>query len=292
MAQRKRTTKSAEQDEWNTPLAEQPSFTTPTTTGMTIDQADAQAEAEEFEFQEQEVEPKPKPKKKTDAALPTVFTAASDTYLKADTLEGRYRLAKAFIAGGMVPKGYRTPEQVFAGLEYARELQLKPLVGLRNIAVINGSPSIWGDAPLALVRRSKQLEYIQEFLFDKDFEKICFANKNINAEAYGAVCITKRKEDPEAKETWFTMDDAKRAGLLGRDNVWKTYPRRMLQMRARSQNLKDNFSDCLMGIEIAEYDYNYIPQAGLQERTINRRGEQVIDVAKTMNEKLMEGDNE
>jgi hypothetical protein len=47
------------------------------------------------------------------------------------------------------------------------------------------------------------------------------------------------------------MEDAKRAGLLGKDN-WKNYPRRMLQMRARSWALRDCFSDVLLGMRLAE----------------------------------------
>jgi hypothetical protein len=56
------------------------------------------------------------------------------------------------------------------------------------------------------------------------------------------------------------MDDAKFAKLLGK-GVWQVYPKRMLQMRARSQNLKDNFPDVLMGSAIAEYDLNIDPSS-------------------------------
>lgn len=216
------------------------------------------------------------------------IVALEHNYLDSPTLDGRYRLASAFFKGGMVPKSYTSPAAVFSGLELARELRLKPLVGLRNIAVINGHPSVWGDLPLALVRRSGSMAMIFEFIFDKDLNEICFANKNINASPYGAVCRTKRLGDEFIKETWFTMDDAKQAGLLGRDNPWKTYPRRMLQMRARSQNLKDNFSDVLLGISIAEYDFNYMPNQteNHYKGKIAHNGTVVRDVASELNETI------
>jgi hypothetical protein len=210
-----------------------------------------------------------------------------DKYLTSDSLEGRYRLAKAFIAGGMVPKSYNTPEQVFAGLEFARELGLKPLTGLRSIAVINGTPSIFGDLPLALVRRAGLIVSITEYCFDKDYNKISFDNKNLNAPAYGAVCVTKRINNEYTHETTFTLDDAKKAGLLDKSGPWKTYPKRMLQMRARSQNLKDQFSDALFNISIAEYDFNYMPrESGPVKNLISFKGEEIVNTSEVINSTL------
>ena len=42
--------------------------------------------------------------------------------------------------------------------------------------------------------------------------------------------------------------DAKRAGLWTKAGPWQTYPRRMLQMRARSFALRDAFPDVLKGL--------------------------------------------
>lgn len=207
-------------------------------------------------------------------------------YLQSETIEEKFRWASAYIKGGMVPQSFKTPAQVLAGLEFAKELNVPPLVALRNIAVINGTPSIWGELPLALVRKSEKLEWITEILFDKDFKEISFDNKNLTSEVFGALCKTKRVGEPEPNETWFTFDDAKQANLTGR-GVWKSYPRRMLQMRARSQNLKDNFSDALTGIAIAEYDYNYMPNyQNKSARNVNHSGEEVRDVASEINKQL------
>ena len=49
----------------------------------------------------------------------------------------------------------------------------------------------------------------------------------------------------------FSKQDAMAAGLWGR-NAWKTYPNRMLQVRARSFAIRDAFPDALMGLAVAE----------------------------------------
>ena len=48
------------------------------------------------------------------------------------------------------------------------------------------------------------------------------------------------------------LDDAKRAGLLGKKGPWTEYPQRMLQMRARSWALRDGFADVLKGLSVRE----------------------------------------
>lgn len=211
----------------------------------------------------------------TKRQLQTDVKALESGSLIGSTLTERYRIAKAYYQGGMVPKSYKSAEQVMAGMQFAIELGLQPLTGLRNIAVINGNPSLWGDLPLALVRKSGKLVSIQEKIFDEEDKEINIENPL--GKPYLSVCETARKNEDgtiSKMTTFFTMDDAKRAGLLGRDNVWQTYPRRMLQMRARSQNLKDHFGDILLGASIAEYDYNYQPSEN-EFKDVTPQGEEI-----------------
>lgn len=255
---------------------------------MQTDMADYQAEQEEVEqIEETQKNEEPNQKEMTphQPEQKTLTTSTTGVeYLASKSIEEKFRWASAYLKGGMVPASYKNPTQVMVGLEYARELEVPPLVGIRNIAVIKGTPSIWGELPLALVKRSGKLESKSEFCFDKDLKKICWENGNITAEVYGAYCRTMRVGDEDELETWFTLDDAKRAGLLGRDNVWKTYPRRMLQMRARSQNLKDNFPDVLLGLSIAEYDWNVIPSRDASEINVGRNGVEKRDIASELND--------
>jgi len=172
-----------------------------------------------------------------------------------------WRLAKMYSDSGILPKAYDKPEKVMTGMQYALELGLKPLSSLRQIAVIHGTPSVFGDLPLSLALSKGLVESLDEYWIDKDGKKICAANNNLTAEVFAAVCIMKRKGDPIPIETFFTKDEANKAGLF-KNAVWTSYTKRMLRYRARSQALKDKFPDALNGLAIAEYDHNYLPEAG------------------------------
>jgi hypothetical protein len=106
---------------------------------------------------------------------------------------------------------------------------------MQNIAVINGRPSLWGDALLALCKASPVCEYILE-----------------ECDGQVAVCTAKRRGDPAPVVREFSMEDAKRAGLAGKQGPWTQYPKRMLQMRARGYCLRDAFPDVLKGMAVAE----------------------------------------
>jgi hypothetical protein len=135
----------------------------------------------------------------------------------------------------IVPKDYQgKPGNVLVAIQWGMEIGLQPMQAMQNIAVINGRPSIWGDAMIALVRACPAFEYINETQDDKQ-----------------ATCIIKRKGEPEAVRT-FSLEDAKRAGLTGKSGPWTQYPKRMMQMRARSWALRDVFPDVLKGMICAE----------------------------------------
>lgn len=189
--------------------------------------------------------------------LPKPLEAQENGLLVGNTLEDQYRLAKYYVASRILPKQFDTPEKVITGSQYAREVGLKPLTSMRQMAVIQGTPSFYGDLPLAIVMNSKKLVSIKEYIIDEEQTEICIKNKNLKSKVFGAVCIVKRDNGIE-KESIFTMDDAQQAGLVNRD-CWKHYTKTMLKYRARAMALKDLFPDVLNGISIAEYDHNEIP---------------------------------
>lgn len=177
-------------------------------------------------------------------------------------LESFRAMASSFIASGFLPERYKQPNQVITAYQMAKELDIPPLTALRQIAVINGTPSLYGDLPLALCLRRKAVKRtdIDEFYIDDKYEKICLENKNLSSKAYGAIC--RIKTNGNYREFYFTLDDAKTAGLYpARSNSqpWAKYTRYMLKYRARSQALKDIAPDALNGLGIAEYDFNVRP---------------------------------
>lgn len=209
---------------------------------------------------------------------------SDEGFMRATTIEGQYRLAKALFDSKMVPKSYESPSQVMAGMQFALELGLKPFSGLRNIAIINGSPSIFGELPLALCRKTGQIEWIREYIIDADYNKISVQNKNIETKPWAGVCELKRKNEDWVYEATFTLDEAKHAGLLEKKfTPWHTYPKIMLMRRARSIVLKQAFSEALQGIGITEHDYNYIPEEG-EISNVTHKGQKVVDVARELND--------
>lgn len=139
----------------------------------------------------------------------------------------------------LAPKGMETPEALFVAVQMGLEIGLSPLQAVQNIAVINGRPSVWGDAALALVKGHPECDDVVES-FEKD------ANGEL-----AAVCEVHRRGKVPVKRK-FTVAMAKKAGLWGKAGPWTTYSSRMLQMRARSWALRDAFPDALKGVGIAE----------------------------------------
>jgi len=210
--------------------------------------------------------------------------------LVAKDFAGQWRLCKLWVASGMLPQQYNSAEKVMIGLQYARELGLKGLMALRQIAVIKGTPSIYGDLPLAIVRHSGQLAYFKEWFVDDHGEQICSMNKNLANSVFGAVCHVKRKGDEEVSESFFTVEEAKSAGLFSND-TYKKWLKTMLKRRARAMNLKDQFADLLEGMAIAEYDHNIMPDSpeGARHITINDRRD-AIDMPVKQNPDDMKND--
>lgn len=193
------------------------------------------------------------------AASATDLICVDDTGKLAPSNFGEtWKMAQLYLNSKLLPARFATKEAIVVAMQYAAELGLPPLTGIRQIAVVQGTPCTFGDLPLSLVQRSGKLESINEYLIDDKGQRICTDNKNLQAKAVCAVCIVKRKGDSEPLERFFSLDDAAVAGLGG-SPTWKAYPKLMMKYRARSQALKDKFADCLNGIAIAEYDYNEHP---------------------------------
>lgn len=184
-----------------------------------------------------------------------IISANEHGVLVPKTINDSYRLAQYFCKSRMLPARYDSPEMIMTAMQFACELKLKPLTAMRQIAVIKGTPSIYGDLPLAIALASGMVEWIKEIYVDSNSREISLANANLKSTVFAAVTQVKRKGDPEIVEGYFSTEEAHAAGLMGSD-VWKKYTKLMLRYRARAQALKGKFADCLNGVAIAEYDFN------------------------------------
>lgn len=143
--------------------------------------------------------------------------------------------AKIIASSDMVPKDYiNKPGNVLVAVQTGAELGLKPMQSLQGISVINGRPGVWGDAMWALVISHPEYE-------DSNEEK-----------GDNACTITLKRRGRSAVTVTYSMEDAKKAGLAGKQGPWQTAPKRMLQMRARAFAARDLFADALKGIKSIE----------------------------------------
>jgi hypothetical protein len=160
--------------------------------------------------------------------------------LAPQTFDEMMRYADLLAQSDFVPKEYRgKPGNIIAAVQMGREVGFQDMQSLQSIAVINGKPSIYGDAALALVRATGELEEFSEW-FEGEKEDL------------KAFCRTKRRGDKEPVVRSFTVRMAVKAGLWGKDGPWTTYPQRMLQFRARSWTLRDGWGDVLKGLWMRE----------------------------------------
>lgn len=155
--------------------------------------------------------------------------------LEPTTLQEAMKFSDILASSTMVPRDFQgKPGNVLVAIQWGREVGLGPLQALQNIAVINGRPSIWGDAAIALVRGHPDCLSVQEGVEGE-------------GEARQGWCeVTRRGEQPQRRT--FSVADAKRAGLWGKSGPWTQYPDRMLQLRARGFAIRDVFPDALRGV--------------------------------------------
>lgn len=152
------------------------------------------------------------------------------------TFEQALEFSKYLAESDLVPKDFKgRPSNCLIAIQWGAELGLKPMQAMQNLAIINGRPSLWGDAVIALVRSSPLCEYVIE-----------------TDDGQTATCKVKRRGDPSEQVRSFSMEDAQKAGLTSKQGPWTQYPKRMRQMRARAFALRDVFPDVLRGLPMAE----------------------------------------
>jgi hypothetical protein len=129
-----------------------------------------------------------------------------------------------------VPQGLRgKPAAITAAILYGREIGLGPIQSLQSVDVIDGRPAISAEMARALALAAGHELFVEE----STTQRCVVRGRRVNSREWVQI-------------TW-TMDDAKRAGLDGRQN-WRKHPRRMLQARATSELCHLLFSDAIGGM--------------------------------------------
>jgi hypothetical protein len=173
---------------------------------------------------------------------PQLMAGAPVAALVPQSLEEAFRLAGALAASGMAPRGIDKPEQIMVAIMAGAELGLAPFQSLQSFALVNGKPTLYGDGLMAVVRAHGVR--VKEWLEGEGEQMV-------------AHCIVTRPETGEEIERSFTVANAKKAQLWGKQGPWQQYPQRMLQMRARALALRDGCADMLRGIQVREEVEDY-----------------------------------
>jgi hypothetical protein len=194
-----------------------------------------------------------------------------DSLLSPNLYEHYQKVAVMLSKSGVIPNIYKgKPEDIFVAMSMGYQLGFPIEQSLQDIAVVNGRPCLWGDGLLSLALNHPECQSIDE-------QPIYDAKGNV----MGYSCTVIRKgHKPHTKQ--FTLQDATLAGLLSRGTVWKSYPERMLQMRARSFAIRDKFADALRGLRIAEIEDEDSRIIDAQVESVAPKGTTQVDRLKSV----------
>jgi hypothetical protein len=179
--------------------------------------------------------------------------------------------------GGGFPERFKTPAARMAAYNLSQSLMGERWqLCLNNIASIHGQMTIFGELPGALAEQTKEVEEKEVYCIDDKFEKICVEKKNLDAPPYAGVCKIKRK-GRALKEFTYTLEEARKAGqypamktewkdnkrtgkqIENPDSPWMKFTKVMLMRKAMNLAVKFEFADAMVGVPIAEYDFDQAP---------------------------------
>jgi len=136
-------------------------------------------------------------------------------------------LARMLVQAGLAPKHVKNPADAVLIMLTGAELGLGPMASLRGMHCIEGKVTLSSEMMLSIVAS----------------HGVRFAWRKSDATC---ATIELRRDGWEPHVASFTIDEAKAAGLIGKDN-WKKYPAAMLRARAASAACRAYCPDLLAG---------------------------------------------
>lgn len=184
----------------------------------------------------------------------TMMVAERPATLNPVTLDEWIRLAEYLAKSDLVPKEFQgKPANIIVAAQYGAEVGLKWMQALQSIAVISGKPTLYGDAGLALIQVHPAFVSIKE----SDDLTTQTATCEIVREGWEPVIRRFSHADAERIQVY----DGGSMKALANRTMWKNFPVRMRQMRARWWAMRDCFADALKGIMGREEIENHEPPA-------------------------------
>ena len=161
--------------------------------------------------------------------MSTEISVSKSTPVDLSKMESAYKMCQVLSKSDLVPKSYRQkPENVFLAYIAGQPFGWDVTMSMRSFHIIEGTPSLKPEIQLALVRQAGHSVTVEKSSVD-------------------LVVITgKRSDTGDIATASYSIEDAKRAGLVGKGN-WRTYPEDMLFARAVSRLCRRLFQDVLLG---------------------------------------------
>jgi len=180
------------------------------------------------------------------------------------SLDEAWRMATFMSKSELVPKAYQNrPNDILVAIQYGMELGFAPMQSLQSIAVINGRPGIFGDGFMALIMSSPLYTDHDEY-YEVDGVRVDgLTVEDMKKASTTAVCTFWRRGKQTPVTRRFSVGQASKAALMGKQGPWSSYPDRMLAMRARGFAGRDAFPDLMRGVKTAEELHDIPPEEAI-----------------------------
>lgn len=206
----------------------------------------------------------------TQAAAPPAVLDIAEDGIEIRSTADLMQFARMVATSDLAPKDYRgKPANVFIAVQMGREIGLSPMHALQAICVINGRPTVYGDALLAIVRASGAME-----AHDERWDGVPFEDD------YRAIATTTRV-GMAPHVAAFSVADAKQAKLWRKAGPWTDYPKRMLMWRARAWALRDVYGDKLAGMHVTEEFRDMMPAPDDRGRGVETLRQRILVASTT-----------
>lgn len=160
-------------------------------------------------------------------------------YSSSDSWALACQMSKGLASSTMVPMAYQRNEgNCLIAIELANRLNISPFQVMQTLDVIQGTPAWKGKALIGFVNNSHK--YDEDIHFEYEYDK--------DGSAISCYAWTKKGESV-VKGTKYTIDMAKKAGLLSKNNsYWNKEPDLMLAYRAISRFCSLNCPEISLGL--------------------------------------------
>jgi hypothetical protein len=156
--------------------------------------------------------------------------AASSLVMWAQEARNAHQIAVSLAGTDFVPKSMQNrPDEVTAAILTGSELGMKPMAALRNIFVIEGTPTIAAHGLRGILQKHGHDVWTEE-----------------STDSRAVVC-GRRKDSANVERAVWTVDRARKAGLANKQN-WQRNPAAMLVARATAEVARRVAADALMAM--------------------------------------------